>query len=255
MGKTFFLLLNLVILNLPSLPEVKEKLNPKFYHSWLRYEYYQDIMEGKTPMEAMKMQPIMQLYFYPDTNLVLMGSFVEGVKWNYKIRSNDTIVIHDLNDKRRIEFVISLKNDLDGIKLYVDDGKKIAGFIALEQKYNRSNGIVPFINDRFIEGNYRSLHDSTTKVSFTSDGKVSGLEKFYEYSVDLVWYGAPTRYDAITFRYKLNGETEFKLFHWRKNDDRLTLYNIEPSSEDIPLEFRYFNGTIGDKYIDLIKND
>ena len=125
-------LLILIVINFSSFPECKEKLNPEFYRTWLRHEYYQDIMNGKTPRECMEMQPIMQLYFYPDTNLVLIGSFNEGMKRNFTLTGTDTITIYDLYGKGKVEFTIFLLEQDYEKRLVVDDGKENMFFKGLD---------------------------------------------------------------------------------------------------------------------------
>ncbi len=243
----------LVIINFTSLAQERVKLDPKFYRTWLRHEFYQDIMKGKTPRESMKMEPLMQLYFFPDTNLVLIGSFVEGMQWNFTITGTETITIYDLYDKGKIEFTIFLFEQDNEKRLVVDDGIEKMVFIGLDERYHNRNGVVPFINDRFITGDYVSADDSSLKVSFSSDGKVSGLKNYFEYGIPLFWIGLTEDFDMIILRYRLEGIRHFDGFHWKKSDDKLILFNIEPSDDDIDSEIRYRNAKILDKYVELIE--
>lgn len=252
MFNNLILLLLCIAINFPSFPECKDKLNPDFYRTWLRYEFYQDIMEGKTPLESMKMQPIMQLYFYPDTNLVLIGSFNEGMKWNFTITGTDTITIYYLYGKGKVEFTIFLLEKNYEKRLVVDDGIEKMVFIELDEKYYCRNGVIYFVNDKLITGEYVSSEDSSIKVTFSTEGKVEGLYNYSKYDIPLVLFELPNDFDTIILRCKARNSDCPEVFHWKRSSNSFILYYLEPNSNDVNDGMRYYNAQIGDKYIELV---
>jgi len=253
MFNNLILLLLFIAINFPSFPECKEKLNPEFYRTWLRYEFYQDIMEGKTPLESMKMQPIMQLYFYPDTNLVLIGSFNEGMHLNYVIKSSDSLIIYERFRTEKVMFVVSLTKVNFQSRLIVDDGKENMFFKGLDEEYYYREGVKYFVNDKLIAGEYVSSENPSTGVCFFTEGQVEGLNDYSKYDIPLVLFELPNDFDTIILRCKTRNSDCPEVFHWKRSGNSFILYYLKPYSNDVKDGMRYYNAQIGDKYIELVK--
>ena len=254
MKTILYLFCCLIAINILLFPQENSTINPEFYKTWLRYEFYSDIMRGKTPRESMKMQPVMQLFFSQNKNTVLIGSFNEELDRKFKVVTPDTIEIYKQSNNKTPEFTISLFEDNNETKLLVDDGKEKMIFKGLDKKYyDEGKGVNYFINDRLIAGEYVSTEDSTTKVIFTFDGKITGLKNFKKYLIPIFGIGLPLDFDTIILAYRNNGKRKHEVFHWKKSGDKITLYNISKSSDDEMDGGRYLNSKILDKYLELRK--
>ena len=254
MKTILYLFCSLIATNILLFPQENSAINPEFYKTWLRYEFYNDIMQGKTPGESMKMQPVMQLFFSQNKNTVLIGSFNEGLNREYKVVTPDTLEIYKQSNNGKLEFTISLSKENNETKLLVDDGNKKMIFKGLDKKYYDEGKVVDyFINDKLLAGEYVSTKDSTTKVIFTFDGKITGLKNFTEYSIPTFAIGMPINFDTIILTSKDNGKRKHEVFHWKKSGDKITLYNISKLSDNEMDGGRYLNSKILDKYLELRK--
>ena len=124
MKTIIYLFCYLFAISILSFPQKNNNINPEFYKTWLRYEFYNDIMQGKTPRESMKMQPVMQLFFSQNKNTVLIISFNEGLNRELKVVTPDTLEIYKQFNNKTPEFTISLFEENNETKLLVDDGKE-----------------------------------------------------------------------------------------------------------------------------------
>ncbi len=233
-----------IILSGLSLPQ-RKAMNEQFYNSWLRSKYFDEIQRGETPLECMKMESVMQLYFFKGTDSVLIGSFNEGIIKEYSVESYDTLIVRDPNDLGKPKFIISICNK-NGLMLIIDDGYKKTKFKVLEKKYYCRNGVDLFINDHFFTGVYESVTDSTLKVSFSRQGKIEGLDNVDNYRITKFAIDVP-KFETVTFYL---GNKFQKTFHWQKSGANIILYNL--SNEDynnLPSP----NSVISGKYLELVK--
>ncbi|MBZ0198733.1 MAG: hypothetical protein K8H86_02620 [Ignavibacteriaceae bacterium] len=234
-----------IILSGLSLPQ-KKAMNEQFYNSWLRSEYFDEIKRGETPLECMKMEYVMQLYFFKGTDSVLIGSFNEGIIKEYSVESFDSLIVCDPNDLGKPKFIISICNE-NGLMLIIDDGYKKIKFRVLEKKYYRRNGVDLFINDHFFTGDYESAQDSTLKVSFSRQGKIEELNNVDRYKITLFAVDVP-KIETVTFYL---GHKFHKTFHWQKSGENIILYNLSNEDNSWPGP----NSVISGKYLELVKRN
>lgn len=254
MLRIFFLLIIVTVLNISSLSQESLVLNPEFYHTWLRYEYYQDIMEGKTPREWKKMSPMLELYFYPGTNLILIGFFFEGMELNYVLKNPDSLIVYEQFRPEKVLYVISLTKVNSESLLSVYDGSENKFFHCLDKKYYRRDGVECFVNDKMIAGEYVSAEDTSLKVSFSTEGKVEGLNDYSKYIIPLSTFELPEDFDTIILRCNISDADCPEVFHWKRSGSSFILYYLKPTSDDVNYAMRYYNNAeIGDKFIELIK--
>jgi len=91
----------LFVLSVSIFSQEGKKINPNFYNTWVESNYYEKIMNCKTPYELNSIgDNINKLYFYESENRILFSSFCEGIKRNFTIENSDTIKTLDLNGKQ-----------------------------------------------------------------------------------------------------------------------------------------------------------
>ncbi len=243
----------LAVLHFTSLSQDNAILNTEFYRSWLRYEFYQDINSGKSPRESMKMQQIMQVHFFKGKDSLLIGSFNEGMDLEFSVISPDTVFVYEQFRKDNVEFIIYLHDYDNETRLIVDDGNEKMFFKGLEGRYNRRDGVVRFINDRLITGEYFSAEDSSLKVTFFTNGKVAGLKNYGEYWIPTIPWEHPKDFDTIILLYISNGIRETDVYHKKKINNHLILYNTGKPPVHNPNVFPGSDSIILDKFVELIK--
>lgn len=254
MKTVIYILCFTLSLSIIGLSQENKSINPEFYKTWLRYEFYSDIMQGKTPRESMKMQPVMQLVFSQNKSTVLITSFTEGLNREYKVISPDTIKVYAALNNGKLDYTISLLRGGNETKLLVDNGKEKMTFRGLDKKYYYgSKGVEHFINDKLIAGKYILAEDPASEVTFSFDGKITGLKDFSEYTIPIFGIGLPTDFDTIVLTSKVNGKRKSEVFHWERSNNNIILYNISKSSENEMDGSKYSNSKILDKYLELRK--
>lgn len=261
MNRISYLLVSLFLLSSVSLTQEQIKPNPEFYHTWLWTDFYESLMNNKTPYELYPL-PIhtMQLYFDKDENEVFYGTFHEGITKRFRVISNDTIEIIDAENKSK-KLIIYLSEIMGQPNLVINDEGKTFFYSALNDKYNFRDGVHSFINDKFFTGNYNSEDDSTQKITFTSDGKVMGIDNFNEYTLPIEGVPLPREYDIALFFVvnKTTGRRDQKLttmMHWEKSNDKITLYNVSSNvTDEYSTDGKFIGAKILDKYLTLKKVD
>lgn len=251
--KIVYLLL-LILLNSVIHPQIKE-INPDLYSTWLRYEFYKDIESGKTPRESMRMEFMMQIYFFEESNEVLFGSFNEGVIADYFIINEYSVEVYNKPGIYGNGFIASLIRENDETFLLIDYEKEKILFKKLDKKYYHRDGVQYFVNDRFITGKYISSADSTNKIEFYTDGRVEGIKNYFKYDIPLFGFELPLDFNTIIMRYLQNSQREIDVYHWKRTGDTLILYNLKLASDNPDDPTRYIYSQIADKYLELIKID
>lgn len=254
MRKTYFIFIIICSLNSIVMASMNKDINPLFYNTWLRYEYFEDIKEGKTPRQSLRMQPLMQLYFFEDANKLLYGSFNEGITAEYVVKCRDTLLVNKKFKESEVEFVLYLSNLNDETFLIVDDGNVETCFKRLDKKYYNINGVQYFVNDRFITGNYLLGNDSLSNCTFYYDGRVTGFQTYIEYQIPLVLFELPDEFDTILLRYISDGKKNTDVFHWQKSGNNLEFnYLSLQGNFDDPMQYK--DAKITNRNILLRKNN
>ncbi|MCK9426198.1 MAG: hypothetical protein M0Q21_09180 [Ignavibacteriaceae bacterium] len=259
MKRISFLLVTLFLLTDTFFPQESIKPNPEFYHTWLQRDFYEGLMNGKTPNELHSLLALVtHVYFYENSESILIGSFYEGVHQLFKVINRDTIEV-PYPGTNKIEFVLTLTVINDKTVLVIKREDKTYFLASLDDKYHVENGIDYFINDKFFTGNYVAAEDSSLKITFTSDGGVKGLNNFNEYRVPVVGVFVPRDFDCVSLNEIITepGRRKVKdhlLLYWEKSKDTLILYNVSPSLED-EMDHEKHDIKIGDKYLTLKKVD
>lgn len=260
MKRISLLLINCFFFYSVILSQEQIKLNPEFYHTWLQYDLYEHLMSGKTPHEfGEDFQLVSQVYFPNNGGRILIGSFYEGVDYKFKILTKDKIEVF-YPGKSKTVYVLSLVkiNDKTVLKIEGEDKKYLLA--SLDDKYHAHSGMDYFINDKFFTGNYVAEEDSSLKITFTSDGRITGLNNFNEYRVPVAGVLIPRDFDCV-FLYEIITESgskkvkDYIMFHWKKSDNGITFYNLSKSSNDPQNIGRYYDTKILDKYLTLRKVD
>ncbi|MFA4923728.1 MAG: hypothetical protein WC557_06005, partial [Ignavibacteriaceae bacterium] len=108
MKRISFLLVTLFLLTDTFFPQESIKPNPEFYHTWLQRDFYEGLMNGKTPNELHSLLALVtHVYFYENSESILIGSFYEGVHQLFKVINRDTIEV-PYPGTNKIEFVLTL---------------------------------------------------------------------------------------------------------------------------------------------------
>jgi hypothetical protein len=225
---------------------------PSFFHTWLDYDYCKAIEAGNKPRE-LGMKSIMQIYFLPDSSKVLMGSFNEGMYRNYIFKDNENVELLDY--KNEPSFLLTIKNEKGTPKLIINKWDKQFTLIPLDDKYYKINGVNSYINDKFIAGEYVSVDNETMKITFTTDGEVTGIGGFNKYDIPLFPFEFPKDLDIIILRPIDRKPKEPLPLNWKKSGDRITFYELssEPYEEvmGIPVGMRFTNARPIKKYLEL----
>jgi len=256
-----YLLVILFFLSSASLAQEQLKPNSEFYHTWLQYDLYEHLMSGKTPSEFQSpLNLVAQVYFYENSKRILIGNFYEGVHQQFKVKNKDTIEV-TYPGTNKIEFVLTLTAINDKTVLVIKREDKTYFLASLDDKYHVENGIDYFINDKFFTGNYISEDDSTQKITFTSDGKVIGIDNFNEYTLPIEGVPLPREYDIVllfvinkaTGRINQNLTT---MMHWKKSKDKITLYKVSRNAtSECDVDGKFIGAKILGKYLTLKKVD
>lgn len=260
MKRISLLLMNLFFFCSIILSQEEIKPNPEFYHTWLQRDFYEGLMNGKTPNESHSdLDLVTQVYFYENSERILIGSFWEGAHQLFKVINKDTIEV-PIPGTNKIAFVLTLIVINDKTVLVINDGDKTYSFAALDDKYHVESGINYFINDKIFTGNYIAVEDSSIKITFTSEGTVFGLNNFNEYRIPVVGVFIPREFDCVLFHEILTEPHSKKvkdhlLLHWEKSNDKIVLYNVSKRADDFDVHGKYIGSKILDKYLTLKKVD
>jgi len=253
------LLMNLFFFCSLILPQEQIKPNPEFYHTWLQYDLYEHLMSGKTPNEFHSpFNFVAQVYFPENSDKVLIGSFNEGVHYEFKVINKDTIeVLYPGQDRK--EYVLTLQKINHETILVVRSGNIKYLLASLDDEYHAHSGVDYFVNDIFFTGNYIVEEDSTIRITFSSDGGVLGINSFNEYYIHVGRNFFPKDFDSVLLHEIITkGNTkkvkEHMLLHWKKSGDKLILYNISPPPEN-SCGYEIYDMKILDKYLTLKKVD
>jgi hypothetical protein len=190
-----------------------------FYNFWVLSEYYNGIIQGKTPFELSpsKISPI-QIFFPRDSNMVLLGPLQEMMERQYRIIDSTKIeFLRSDSDKGQI--ILLSNNEL--ILIY---NKDTLSYTALPSIYNSKFGLTLFINDEFITGTYIPEDSSYKSIEFAQNGNLKGIDNFDYFSISLWGIGTP-KFDTIIFR---NSDTGYnRRYHWERNGDTLVLHELD----------------------------
>ena len=252
-------LVGLFVLSSVLLAQEQIKPNPEFYHTWLQYDLYVHLMSGKTPNEfPSPFNFVAQVYFPENSDRVLIGSFNEGAHYQFKVINKDTIEVF-YPSRDRTEFVLNLEKINDKTILDIKSGNKKYLLASLDDAYHAHSGVDYFVNDKFFTGNYIAEEDSNIKITFTSDGRLMGIENFNEYYIHVGRNFFPKDFDSVLLSEIVTNEKSKKvkdhlLLHWKKLEDKLILYNVSPSPEDM-IDHGKYDRKVLDKYLTLKKVD
>ena len=259
MKRISYLLVTLFLLTDIFFPQESIKPNPEFYHTWLQYDLYVHLMSGKTPNEFHSpFNFVAQVYFPENSDTVLIGSFNEGAHYHFKVINKDTIEVF-YPGRDRIEYILTIEKINDKSILDIKSGDKKYLLASLDDEYHAHSGVDYFVNDKFFTGNYIAEEDSNIKITFTSDGRVLGLNNSNEYYIHVGRNFFPKDFDSVLLSEIVTKERGKKvrdhlLFHWKKLGDKLILYNVSPSPEDM-IDHGKYDMKILDKYLTLKKVD
>lgn len=259
MYRVISLIIYLFVLNSISPAQEQIKPNPEFYHTWLQYDLYEHLMSGKTPHEfGADFNFVAQVYFLEDGERVLIGSFNEGVHYAFKILNKDKIEVF-YPGTNRTEYVLALAKINDKTVLDIKGGDNKYLLAPLADEYHAHSGVDYFVNDKFFTGNYIAEEDSNIKITFTSDGRFMGIENFNEYYIHVGRNFFPKDFDSVLLSEIVTNERGKKvkdhlLLHWKKLEDKLILYNVSPSPEDM-IDHGKYDMKVLDKYLTLKKVD
>jgi hypothetical protein len=248
MFKLKMIFLIVVVHTLFLYPQISKNLSDEFYRSWLISEYYDEIKNGKMPTEINFNKPILQFHFFEGKDSAFCFSICDGMERDFEIKSSDTVIIYQQFNKSKIEFVISLFKENDESKLLADDGNEKYVFIGLDKKYTDYFTVSHFINEELIQGEYISSTDSTVQVTFTADGKVTGLKNLARYRIPLQIIDVPKDFPVIIFYDDYMNK--LKVFNINKTGDVIQLFNIFEEEND---SSRYGEAKILDKFVELKK--
>lgn len=261
MNRISYLLVCLFFLSSVSPAQELIKPNPEFYHTWLWADFYSGLMNDKTPCQLYPLpNHTMQLYFNKNENEVLYGTFHEGITKKFRVLSKDTIEVIDAENKSK-RLIICLSKIKEQSNLVIQNEGKTFIYSALDDKYNFRHGVDYFINDKYFTGNYISEDDSTQKITFTSDGRVMGINNFNEYTLPIEGVPLPREYD-IALLFEINKATGRRdknltiMMHWKKSKDKITLYNVSSNAtSEYDFHGKFIGAKILDKYLTLRKVD
>lgn len=230
----------LLILCEMTFPQQASKI---FFNSWVDRDFYNCITSGGTPVECTLKKPAKYLYFIPGTDSVLIASFVEGLKVKYSVKDPDTLIISRTYNPK-IKYVITLSPGIDAAIILEEPDNVKTELVALDKKYYEREGAVRFVNDRYFSGIYTSGSDSSIKVTFTGEGKVSGIKDYDRYKIGIMPVEGPF-FESVIF-YK--GRNYQEIYHWKRTGSKLTLYNLSEGEEG---NNTFFHRKITDKYLEL----
>ncbi len=243
-------LITIAFLPVLTFTQEEAKLNPGFYNTWIEYDYYNELMNCKTPVDLKIRYNNIQISIEKSPKPIFFRTLYEGIKRDYKIKNRDTIEVIDLDGN---ESLIYVTDDGNETKLVHSNKDTTLYYIALEKKYNVRNGVDHLINDMFLTGDYVAEPDTTVKVTFSTNGSFSGIGNYNKYSIPIKGVGLPTKFDIVLL---LEIDKKVKnsiLFHWEKTEDKLNLYNVRESQGGPNYLDKFVESEILDKHLTLMK--
>jgi hypothetical protein len=216
---------------------------------WVNKDYFDEIKRTKSTQQAYgKAGPITDMLIdtgaiKADTLLVQYNSsFHEAFSLiiNFKPRkSDDAITAYDpadYIDRKFYKLKINAANELLTVFIY-DKQRQFVDSVHFFKPPTRSHGQISaddyLINQILISGNYVATDSlkNSFKVSFTNDGKMTGLNDFKTYGIGTDFMTPPNNIDQIF----LDGGKTQKMYGFKINADTLNLYETKDAPDSVNL--------------------
>lgn len=186
--------------------------------NWLNSSYHKAILDNLSPYKSLKLIGDFSEILVEENSVSLVYNNSESEKLTFTKESGE-------------KFVLKLSNGLDltynGNNKAQIVGKKInESFAKVEKPGDGRSTVEQFVMSRLIAGTYNS---KTSKVSFSENGSVSGIENYSFYKVYTV-FEELSDFDIMEFR-DAAGKASFKA--WEIKNDELILFNIQPGTSYI----------------------
>ena len=242
-----FLILSLAVQVIPQNKHHDSiKIDKDFYSFWLLEKYYNGLKEGKTPtMFELEGALIKDLCLPKDSSTVWISSLWKAATVNYVSVSSTEILIPDAIGITGT-MALRLIEDKGNKYLQLTDSGKTYKFISLQQKYCSVDGLEKYMRDKFFTGEYyiNNLKDSI--VTFQTDGKMDGIQKFSKFDIMIAAADVPPKINIVMLR-ELGRQGYSKPFQWVNEGNKLILNEVIEKGE-----YREFD-KIGDRFVTLTK--
>jgi hypothetical protein len=222
-------------------PDLIHQFKPVIYGVWVKKNYIKKLVKSKSPLAAAeRVTGITSLYI--DTAKLKADSIIVPVSWNNHKGANVALKFQPGKNTTTImlgddELSYSIKrNDTTLIIYHYDDATKE----TITSKYIRALNTQPagdfnygmnyMINKGLMAGKYNATDNAgkTYNVTFTEDGKVSGLPGLSTYFVQNDMTGAKQEVDVILFN---RGTTNPIVYAFEKTKKTLNLYQTTAKAD------------------------
>jgi len=217
---------------------------------WLKAAYYDLLESGVTPYNSRKAYfGIASLYFYDDSVWV-WWNFHENWKTKYIKSGIKEFNVLSPSGDGTIDFSVRISSSSSDTILEIYQYsiiKKWESFKKYPVKYWFKPPPVGLINENFFVGRYVRLDSSSSKIIFTLDGRITGLENHTNYKV-VYDFEDIANYDTIVFsnidtinKYK----QYYSIYHWKCKRETLEFYSEIDNADD--------TYSIGQLYLKLLR--
>ncbi|MES2062932.1 MAG: hypothetical protein V4456_13485 [Bacteroidota bacterium] len=220
--------------------ELIAEFKPIMQGVWVKKSYVDKVIATRSPLAAVDEALDMTALLF-DRNTIQGDSLMVLVGWGNHDSSEMTLRFKPGTRKHSLLFGLgelqyAIVNRDTLLTLYWPDEKTHHTKATMYKKSpvksdDLGSGLEYFINKGLVTGDY-VLKDSTgntSKVSFNTNGKISGFQNFTNYGINIdLNTDAMDNLDEIGFN---NGKGAHKWYSFKINADTLKLYETRPNSD------------------------
>lgn len=219
---------------------------------WVKKDYIDEIAKTKSPQQAYKKVGNITDMMIDTSKIKADSILVPFNSGNHEVNdliikfhpgnSLNSIIAYDpVNSIERNYYELKINKTKNLLTIYTFDKNKkkldSADYFKVSKEENEKglrDGTTYIVNKLLVIGNY-TMQDSSngfSKVSFKSDGKITGIGEFKTYNVMVDFMTPPNNLDEIIFNYYSQNS---KSFAFKISADSLKLYETKEAADSVDL--------------------